>query len=396
MNISFHNKNKGFTLVELIFAAGILSALSLAGTHMVKNMLKASKEAETKNEIILLTNYIGHILIDEAACTNTLSSLVDINASSEKELSAIFDKTGNERYKKFTAVNDVVYGGNLVEIEAITLKTVYDDVIEDYVAGNIPISGHATIEIILKKHSSLTGQNSIIKRFTIGIETDGSVITRCATNLADAGTVPVDPEDSVRLACESIGGSIVTVTGNDLCIMNKLYIDQALGLNFGVLDNSGNFSSKMTITPNGNVGIGTTAPDSLLDVNGSIKLSDHPNEANCKKGEVWFDTALAKIRVCQSDSTPVDSAGTNTVDEFIKVSGPVADVCEGPGILKSVTCCADGYKVISAGHRYLNSKCCPESKRFLTVSEPMDGGQCWKMESHCFTHKATIMCQKQN
>lgn len=65
--------DSGFSLVEIMVAVGMVGALSLVVMTLKKDTATSTKRLEIASEIVTLHNAIGQILLDEAACTNTLS-----------------------------------------------------------------------------------------------------------------------------------------------------------------------------------------------------------------------------------------------------------------------------------------------------------------------------------
>lgn len=75
---------------------------------------------------------------------------------------------------------------------------------------------------------------------------------------------------------------------------NEGFIGSFSNLNFQTA-----YSNRMIITSGGNVGIGTTSPSVLLDVNGLIKAGQYTTgtEPAYVKGAIYFNTTLNKYRI---------------------------------------------------------------------------------------------------
>ncbi len=85
--------NKGFTLAELVVAAGILGVLSLAGMQLMKNMGDASKFAQSVSDEVDLKNSIRLLLDDERYCRVSLAG----NGSAGAPTSAVtFKKSDHD------------------------------------------------------------------------------------------------------------------------------------------------------------------------------------------------------------------------------------------------------------------------------------------------------------
>jgi hypothetical protein len=131
-------------------------------------------------------------------------------------------------------------------------------------------------------------------------------------------------------------------------------------------NNSGTFSEKFRIKGDGNVGIGTSTPDELLDIeNGNIKLTDTTDTArkivlqrnSIDRGKISTDNSLLNISAMNnSDVNIFDDAGngivlkdggnvgigTSTPDEKLEVAGQVKITGGSPGVGKVLTSDADG------------------------------------------------------
>ena len=79
--------------------------------------------------------------------------------------------------------------------------------------------------------------------------------------------------------------------------------------------------TKMTINETGNVGIGTTAPSTTLDINGGMTYrglaTGSAPAVTATQGKIYFDSTLNKFRVSQNGAAYVDlvsAGGASTID----------------------------------------------------------------------------------
>lgn len=266
--------NKGFSLIGVLVAAGILGLLMTATLRMIETQNIGMKYTETKSEMLAIANEITTILIDEKACAQTLSPLGDISGNSSLDIPQIVGKLGNARY-----VTGGVYGNKTARISSIKLKTRFDEIAKNYVAGNLPnpdVSDDATVEVIFTKESSLTNKSNLVRRFPVIIKTNAAgQVTTCYSTLEGA----VDTARS--RTCEDFGGVLVNISGVDICILQTITYNNTTGLQIGI-NTTGTFAPRVSIRPNGNLGIGTTAPTKTLEVNGDIKSNQVCIGNNCR------------------------------------------------------------------------------------------------------------------
>ena len=67
------NDEKGFTLVEIMIAVGLLGGLAVAGMTMFKNQNQAQKTVEANYEIITIHSQLRGVLADITNCTATFA-----------------------------------------------------------------------------------------------------------------------------------------------------------------------------------------------------------------------------------------------------------------------------------------------------------------------------------
>jgi len=66
---------KGFSLVEIMVAAGMMSLLALGGMKLMKNQTKSSKTIAQGFEETAILNEIRTLLTDAKSCAETFSGL---------------------------------------------------------------------------------------------------------------------------------------------------------------------------------------------------------------------------------------------------------------------------------------------------------------------------------
>lgn len=211
-------KNSGFTLVEVMITAAILGGLAVVGMNLTKTMTKSSVKANFDSDVILITNEIVGILSDPTKCFTTLGG--------KNALSTTAGITAINTTKYYSMAVAAPprptngYGNAGVQIADYSLSATAVDV----ASNNSYLLIKYQNKNILKGE---TGATSITKKIKLYVEVDGANnITKCRSLSASSSDI------------WSRGtGSIIYYNG-------------------------------------GNVGIGTSTPSQLLEVNGTIKATD--------------------------------------------------------------------------------------------------------------------------
>ena len=121
----------GFSLVEIMVAAGLLLGLSVALMHISQNQMKVQKTAELKAEISDVENIFRQTIQDLSACEATFIGMSPGDSIPEIRMSRDMSKDPfAEVGKKFKSYN--------VYIEDITLLT-REEELEPIRAGGTPL-----------------------------------------------------------------------------------------------------------------------------------------------------------------------------------------------------------------------------------------------------------------
>jgi prepilin-type N-terminal cleavage/methylation domain-containing protein len=292
---------KGFTLAEIVVAAGLLGIVSLGVMRLVDNMNKSQKTFETKSEIVLVTNSIAQSLTNEEACKNTFSG---INLVTDSSVASIQNSTG-------ASIFDVgsVYGNRSVRLTSLDIDNVS--------LANDGSSKSGTFELLIgleKLNSQNQGGLAITKRVTISVITDLSDdFVGCFNSAAGA----------TKNSCENIGGTFDSASQNcDLVpypgiasiptdpsaqreAISQKYIDDLINdldaryifkgnddLSLSLPINTttiGNNATADTVTLNSRVTI-----QGATTVNGTVQFNEHVTVANGKYIAMESDKRLKK------------------------------------------------------------------------------------------------------
>lgn len=210
------NKNKkGFGLVEVLIVVGLMAVVSIGIVTMLSNANKAQRGIQAKDLQREAMAEIGSHLIDRTACFNSFGGLGS-NPAAPFTKTIIKDATGATKYQTTTNHNS-----NLLQYKEFK--------IQDWVADvGFPNQGRANLNVTLTKLGDVLGVKDISQKLGLRIKLDAS------NNI---------------LECYSIGSSTDSLWKPTPTDISNTYYDV------------------------GNVGIGTNAPSSALQVNGTITAS---------------------------------------------------------------------------------------------------------------------------
>lgn len=206
------NNESGFSLAEVLVAAGLLGVVSLGAVKITGMLNKNMKTAEVKYDKIEIVKEIATILADPDACTNTFAG----ENASKGEVDNIKDDTGKIKFEKSKK-----FGIQSMEVKSFMLDDSFPDV-------SVVPSGKGDTYLLVKfveKKNSLGNKDGRIK---LKVEVDAS---------------------SKIISCNSISG------GSSLWQRTSIDPD--------------------SIFYQGNrVGVNTATPEAELDVNGALKVGD--------------------------------------------------------------------------------------------------------------------------
>ncbi|MBI2520097.1 MAG: hypothetical protein HYV97_06760 [Bdellovibrio sp.] len=104
-------RNSGFTLVEMLIAAGMMGGLALALTQVLQQATKGKKDIELRYEYIDVLNRMRMYLSDEEVCTNTFTAtpFTYTSSTATNPLNAIIRST-----RSGVAITPITYYENYV------------------------------------------------------------------------------------------------------------------------------------------------------------------------------------------------------------------------------------------------------------------------------------------
>ena len=189
---------KGFSLAEVMVAAGLIGGLSLALLQMTKTQGEVQKRSEVSFEITSMSSAIAQNLLNSDACTATF--VAGTVVADGLIIPDIKNRRGDILYNTGT-----VYGNNQLQINQITLTNLVLGV------GAGPNQyGEVNLDITFEKLSRLIKGNKIItKSFPVKLEVDGAGgLVKCYSATENAIATAKDQ------SCSSIGGVFNPATDN--------------------------------------------------------------------------------------------------------------------------------------------------------------------------------------
>lgn len=187
--------DKGFSLVEIMVAVGMVGGLALVVMTLKKDTATSTKRLEIASEIISLHSTINQLLIDETACTNTLENL---NVGGAANVPSIRNASDNVMYSVGST-----YGNGTVELDEMTAQMIAGT--KTAIVGETDRSrANIRLRIRYNRISNLiTGNTEIERDITLSakVTTGGNVVVSCFSNEGDA------IQEAARIACESIEGT---------------------------------------------------------------------------------------------------------------------------------------------------------------------------------------------
>ena len=182
--------NKGFSIVSVLIAAGMMGGLSLIILQLSKQQISIEKKGETEMELGVLREQIGNILYNDTACIKTIRSGTLIDSSSVVTpigIGSIKNQAGQD-----VIVPHDTYGNGLIKVISISLD-------------NISITNTTAemdLQITFKKSSrAISGYNRAVKTFPLSVELDTS--GRAISCNSDLSSATVTAKKQI---CKKLGG----------------------------------------------------------------------------------------------------------------------------------------------------------------------------------------------
>ncbi|MGZ3789142.1 MAG: type II secretion system protein [Bacteriovorax sp.] len=189
--------NKGFTLIEMLIAIGILGALSMWMMNLFTQQTKNEKTTAANMDIDAIGQEIRNIVADGNSCEKTFKGTAPNQLNAVTQINKVLSDGSSQ--KRF-AINDKKVGNSAVSIARYDLKTD-----ETYLIPSGQKMGETVLLVIYDRGKMIAGTS--IKSFKIPL----------SVTLDDSGNI---------LSCHSLASttnlaSICTALGRSLDSANK-------------------------------------------------------------------------------------------------------------------------------------------------------------------------------
>lgn len=192
---TFLGNNKGFSLAELMVAAGLVGILAVATMNIMKTQSTGMIHLEAKNDEISFFRNVSLQLSIKEACTQTFSG---------KSVDSSIDELKNSKGNDFVSI------GKKVSTKKVTVSSM------ELTNVDVPSSGGegmVNLEVVLTRELPNKDPQNIKKQFPINVKADGSGnILECYAQ-ADA-----DLQNVISEVCEKFGGVLEESSKN--CVLN--------------------------------------------------------------------------------------------------------------------------------------------------------------------------------
>lgn len=146
--------NKGFSLVQVMVAAGILGGLSLVVLQLAQNQNQVMTQSETKSEELELMNQVRIVLSRRQACQQTFQGL-----SPDDDIAELINVTGEPVFSTGS-----VYGNRSIKITRMFL--------ENQTVPSDGGSGEVILKIMIERLKKNVGVSNITKETMLQVATN--------------------------------------------------------------------------------------------------------------------------------------------------------------------------------------------------------------------------------
>jgi prepilin-type N-terminal cleavage/methylation domain-containing protein len=235
------NKNKGFSLPEMMIALGAMGALSYVGMYVAKNQTKATTKISFETELILTLNEMQSLLSSNDNCiktfstTNTPSGISNYNNTSLAESPMFIKQNGT-----YLNVNAPVAGYGEVGLQIDSYNLTPKAIAGSGVGAEEILDVNFVNKKILKDTAGV--QNIVTKKIALLIQRDvnGKVKTcRTMTTSSEEPWQHVPNSNDIYYEGGAVGINIVTPTHPtnppmpttliDLDVAGTIYAHVAMG-----------------------------------------------------------------------------------------------------------------------------------------------------------------------
>lgn len=218
MNYKKQNNEFGFTLAEVMVAAGLIGVLSVAVMNMMSNINRTSKRASQIFNVQQETQRITTLLTSGDACRNTLQNL-DLgtapNFTTSVDVPNIRDDNNNVVY---AIGKELGASSEKVNVEAMVIRRLFDPnpppgaygAIDSYTVNAVPFYKMEAQLLLTYRKGAAGTSDDVIKNSSVG---GTSITKRISMNVIvnAAGRIQScfsTADEFLDSACENLGGTV--------------------------------------------------------------------------------------------------------------------------------------------------------------------------------------------
>ncbi len=232
---------KGFTLVEIAIAGLMLAGLVVGAVAVQKNGIGGQKALQAEDDSRVLTDGIVSLLTDPTACANTFLGVDPLTGM--PGITSIKDGSNSVQFQIGN-----MYGNHAVSLAGITAGGGGAGAVDTRTnirkwnpSTTVPGTGTILIQMNWQKGKSASGPANLVRGFLVDATLTGATISSCKAQVGPSQQISIGSGTASYLPAwqdsTTLGDSVIAQSGT-------------------------------------NIGVGTSAPNDSLEVNGGITLQN--------------------------------------------------------------------------------------------------------------------------
>jgi hypothetical protein len=191
-------RNAGFSMLQVLVAAGMMSAIALGVARLSQNQGRVIKTGEVKLETTQFFSQVSLMLLSQEVCDNNLKN---VNPKEKgTPLSQFVDKNNRPIFKVVTSEGKQSSPGNGSQSTSTTLPLPFD-------VSKIVVKSKDNFSVLLEVEvtvngSGIYGSNIKKKEFLIPVVMSGGTISQC--DLAASGAIKTAVDEAKKNICEGL------------------------------------------------------------------------------------------------------------------------------------------------------------------------------------------------
>ncbi|MDD0854358.1 tail fiber domain-containing protein [Halobacteriovorax sp. GB3] len=205
--------NEGFSLVEIMVAAGLVGVVSLAVVNLVSNLNKTQKRAQQVFSVEQEISRISSVLNDKDSCEATFATQTfggGYDATTELAINDISQVTNAGTNTIYSINDELGDGGGLVVLKDMRLVGVKNESTPFLKDGDMVVQAETEFRVFFRKGRDAVDDNAIVKSSHGAVEIrrvfNLSVVVNQATGEIVSCYGAIDSYTAAT--CSSLGGNI--------------------------------------------------------------------------------------------------------------------------------------------------------------------------------------------